>query len=93
MTDLDILLIFGNNTYFDGNEQGSLYAPYFSFLGQQVSPNLLFDSDTWDSNRSQYAYTTVIESISQYIDPLDKYSSPNNGICLQLPGEAHWNCT
>ena len=26
MTDLDILLIFGNNTYFDGNEQRSLYA-------------------------------------------------------------------
>ena len=92
VTDIDIHLIFANNTY-GGNTHRSLYAPYFSFLGQQISLNLLFDSDTWDSNHSQYAYTTLIESIFQDIYYLDKYSSLNNGVCVQLPDEPQWNCT
>ena len=75
------------------NIHKSLYAPYFSFLGQQTSPNLLFDRDTWHSNHSQYVYTTLIDSIFKNISKLDKFSSLNNGICIRLKDQTDWSCS
>ena len=92
ITDIDMHLHFRNNTY-NGNIQRSLYAPYFRFLGQQTSSNLLFDSDAWDSNHSQYVYTTLIDSIFKNISNIDKFSSLNNGICVRMKDHTDWNCT
>ena len=68
----------------------SLHTPFFSFFGNQTSPNLLFDNGTWDSDRSQYAYTTLIDTIL-HMDRMDKYTSLSNELCTRVQGE-DWEC-
>ena len=68
-----------------------MYAPYFSYLGRQTSPNLHLNKDTWDSNRPQYALTTLIDTVLQHMDDLDKYNSLDNGVCIQIH-ERPWKC-
>ena len=68
----------------------SFYAPLFSYLGKQTSPNLLFWSYTWDSGHSQFAYTTLIDTIL-HMDRIDKYTSLDNGFCIQ-PHQQKWVC-
>ena len=87
VTEIDIHLTFINNTY--GSIQRSLYAPYFSFLGQQTSPNLQLH--TSDFNRSQYALTTLIDTVLKPMDDLDKYNSLDNGVCIRIHNEP-WKC-
>ena len=89
ITDIDIHLHFSNNTY-NGNTQRSLYAPYFSLFGQQTSPNLLFSKNDWLSDC--LAYTTLIESTITYMHDLDKYSSLDNGVCIQEYDRPPWKC-
>ena len=89
ITTIDIHITFTNNTH--GSIQRSLYAPYFSCLGQQTSPNLHLDKNTWDSNRTQYALTTLIDTVLQNMDDLDKYSSLDNGVCIQIH-DGPWKC-
>ena len=88
ITTIDIHIAFTNNTH--GSIQRSLYAPYFSCLGQQTSPNLHLIKE-WDSNRTQYALTTLIDTVLQHMDDLDKYSSLDNGVCIQIHN-GPWKC-
>ena len=92
ITDIDIHLTFINNTY-NGNIQRSLYAPYFSYLGQQIVADFQFNEHTWDSNHSQWAYTTLMDSILTHMYDLDKYSSLDNGVCIQVHDRPPWNCS
>ena len=89
VTSINISLYFSNNT--DGVVHNSFYAPLFSYIGNQTSPNLLFSQDTWDSDRFQYAYTTLIDTIL-HMDRMDKYTSLTNGLCIRVPGK-DWECT
>ncbi len=84
--DINITLTFDRL-----RSSSSLYAPAFSFLGKQVSPFLLFDADTWDSNASLYAYTELIDTIFQGME-FDRYASLSNGVCVEL-NEHSMNCT
>ena len=88
VTSINISLYFSNNT--DGVVNNSFYAPLFSFFGKQTSPNLLFNQGTWDTDRSQYAYTTLIDTIL-HMDRMDKYTSLSNGLCIRVPGK-DWEC-
>ena len=88
VTSINISLHFWNNS--NAIMDRSFYAPHFSFLGNQTSPNLLFDQITWDSDRSQHAYTTLIDTIL-HMDRIDKYSSLWNGFCIQ-PHQQEWEC-
>ena len=88
VTSINISLYFWNNS--NAFMHRSIHAPHFSFLGHQRSPNLLFDKDTWDSDRSQYAYTTLIDAIL-HMDRIDKYTSLWNGFCIQ-PHQQEWEC-
>ena len=88
VTSINISLYFWNNT--DGLIQKSFYAPLFCNFGRQTSPNLLFNASTWDSDRSQFAYTTLIDTIL-HMDRMDKYTSLYNGVCIRLHGK-DWEC-
>ena len=90
ITEINIKLYFSNNTF--GSAGYSLHAPLFSFFGRQTSPNLLFDRESWDEKKSQYVYTTLIDTIIQGRDMFDKHSSLSNGVCLR-PNRWDWNCT
>ena len=95
VSEIDIHLTFINNTN-NGSIYRSLYAPYFSYLGRQTSPNLLLKEfgifEYWDQRSSQFATTTLIESIIKHISDLDKYSSLDNGICMQTLEKPFWKC-
>lgn len=82
------------SVHFEGNGNGhiprSFYAPHLSFFGKQTSPNFSFNADTWDRNRSQYAYTTLIDTIF-HMEERDKYTSLSNGLCVQF-NEQQWKC-
>ena len=80
VTKIGIKLHFHNNQ--DGGVLRSLYAPHFSFFGIQASKNILFNSNTWNSKQSEYAYTTLIDTILDPVDRIDKFSSLANGICI-----------
>ena len=69
--------------HFESNSSASLYAPYFSFFGNQTSPDFAFEPDTWDHNNSQYAYTTLIDAIL-HMDEVDKFTSLSNGLCVRV---------
>ena len=88
ITLIDISVHFSNNS--DGKINRSFYAPLFSLFGYQLSPNLLFDNNTWDPEHSQYVYTTLIDSIL-HMDDIDKYTSLSNGFCIQ-PHQQDWKC-
>ena len=91
IANIDIRLHFRNNTY-NGNKQRSLYAPYFSFFGPQTCPNLLFGQYAWNTSCSQFVYTTLIESTLAHMYDLDKYSSLDNGVCIQKYDRPPWKC-
>ena len=88
VTSINISLYFSNNT--NGVVHNSFYAPFFSHYGNQTSPNLLFNATTWDSDRSQFAYTTLIDT-TLHMDRMDKYTSLANGLCIRVPGK-NWEC-
>ena len=88
VTLIDISIYFWNNS--NAIMDRSFYAPHFCFLGNQTSPNLLFNKRTWDSDRSQHAYTTLIDIIL-HMDRIDKYTSLWNGFCIQ-PHQQIWEC-
>ena len=88
LTSIDISLYFWNNTNTIMNR--SFHVPYFSFVGQEISPNFMFNTYTWDSDRSQYAFTTVIDTIL-HMDRIDKYTSLHNGFCIK-PHQQEWEC-
>ena len=88
VTSINISLFFWNNT--NAIMHRSFYAPDFSFLGFQTSPNLLFTSGDWDYNRSQFAFTTLLDTIL-HMDRIDKYTSLSNGLCIQ-PHQQKWKC-
>ena len=87
VTSINISLHFNDNP--DGMMYRSFYAPLFSFFAHQTSPNLLFNETTWDSDRSQYAYTTLIDTIL-HMDRMDKYTSLANGLCIYVHND--WEC-
>lgn len=90
ITNINITIYFRNN----GNSRvlRSLYAPHFSFLGTQTSKSLLFGPSDWDYQHSQFAYTTLINAIlKDGINPLDKYTSLSNTVCIQ-PQNGLWDC-
>ena len=89
ITNINISLYFRNDL---GAKSTSLYAPQFSFAGTQLSDKFLFEADTWDKERHQYAYTTLIDSILKNMTLVDKYNSLSNGICTQLHGQLPWTC-
>ena len=82
--------------YFGGNRndvlQQSFYTPLFSLFGNQLSPNLSFSADTWVSDQSQYAYTTLFDTIL-HMDSNDKFTSLSNGFCVQLHQKEDWKCS
>ena len=86
VTSIKISLYFSNSTEI----HSSFYAPLFSYFGSQTSPNFLFDRTTWDPDRSQFAYTTLIDTIL-HMDRMDKYTSLYNGLCIHLRGK-DWDC-
>ena len=88
VTSINISLSFRNNT--EGVVHRSFYAPHFGYLAHQTSPNLLFDELTYDHDRSQYAYTTLIDTMLK-MDNVDKYISLANGFCIQ-PYRKNWKC-
>ena len=88
ITSINISLHFDDNL--EGMAQLSLFAPLFSFFGNQLSPNLLFQNKTWDSDRSQYAYMTLIDAVL-HMNDIDKFSSLSNGLCIQ-PHQQKWEC-
>ena len=88
VTSINISLHFSNNT--DGIIYRSFYAPHFSCFGHQTSPNFSFSKYSWDANRSQYAYTTLIDTIL-HMNKIDKYTSLSNGFCIQ-PRHQEWEC-
>ena len=87
VTSIKVSLHFSDNL--NGMINRSFYAPLFSFFGNQTSPNLLFNATTWDSDRSQYAYTTLIDTIL-HMDRMDKYTSLANGLCVLVHRD--WEC-
>ena len=93
MTSIKISLYFGNNT--NGAVNRSFYAPKFCYLFLLQSSRmwvnkLQFDKSTWDWDRFQYAYTTLIDSML-HMDRVDKYTSLWNGVCIQ-PHHQEWKC-
>ena len=96
ISDIGIHLIFTNNTC-GGTFQRSFYAPYFSAEGIIVAGlypelKLLFTTTTWDFKRSQFAGTTLIDSLLSNVFDLDKYSSLVNGVCVQPYDKPPWRC-
>ena len=88
VTSINISLYFWNNT--EGVLHRSFYAPHFRSVRKQTSPNLLFNRHAWDYDRSQFAYTTLIDTIL-HMDRMDKYTSLANGFCIQ-PHQQEWEC-
>ena len=88
LTDLNITLYF-NNYFNDTGLGNSLYAPDFNFLGKQISPYFLFDSDTRVVN-SWYAYTALIDGIFKGSE-FDRFTSLSNGVCIGIMGQ-ELNC-
>ena len=88
VTSINISVYFNNN--FESVIYRSFYGPHFRSIRKQISPNLLFNRTTWDSDRSQYAYTTLIDTIL-HMDRIDKYTSMFNGFCIQ-PHQQKWEC-
>ncbi len=92
ITDIDISLNFHNLTLTSVDYIPLLNVSQLNFLWNQISPNFIFEADTWDPVRSQYAYTTLIDTIFKEIDNFDKYSLLANGLCVQLQGQPPWTC-
>ena len=94
LSSIDIALYFKNSS--DGctdSEGTQVYAPNLNF-GQDhtISRFFQFNSTTWDSVHSQYAYTTLIDTIFKEINDYDKYISLSNGICYKVYGRHPWIC-
>ena len=92
ISTMNIGLHFKGNLNRNYNASISLCTPRFNFLFSQISQHILFDRYEWDQDLSQYAYTTLIDSLFKEIDDHDKYISLSNGVCIQLPGQ-DWNCS
>ena len=100
---IQVFLYFSNNT--NGQYERSIYAPGFGIFGKQNSPNFTFappssssipyEPATWDFNRNQYAYSTLVDAIL-YMEKVDKFTSLSNGLCLHTPGindsKYQWEC-
>ena len=92
ISDINITLYFEDNLNINLNASVSMYVPQLNFLYHQISPNLLFTNNTWDDNHTQYAYTTMFNTIFETVNELDKFTSLSNGICTRIR-QLLWNCT
>ena len=93
ISDINITLYFEGNLDENLNAPVSIYAPQLSFLYAQVTPNFSFSQSQWDNDHSQYACTTLLDSIMFFeeANDTDKYTSLSNGICTQIRRKP-WNC-
>lgn len=87
LTRIDIVLQIMNSSSSGVNTQ--VYAPTFNFEWDHFQP---LKPKTWDLNHTQYAYTTVIDTIFKNISDYDKFTSLANGMCVQVNGQLHWTC-
>ena len=92
ISDINITLYFEDNLNINLNASVSMYVPQLNFLYNQTSSNLLFTNNTWDDNHTQYAYTTMFNTIFKTVNELDMFTSLSNGICTRIR-QLPWNCT